>query len=768
MSQQTNEIYEFGPFRLDAAERMLLRDGATISLTPKAFDLLLALIERHGHLVEKEELFKVVWPDTIVEESNLSSNIALIRKALGDGENGLKFIETVPKRGYRFVAEVREVRPAAGDDVAIPEQSVVQPSEGGTLNAHTRKFAVPVIALAAILIAASAFFYFHRKPALTEKDTILLADFENKTGDSVFDGMLKTALALHLGQSPFLNLFADDRVRETLRLMNKSPDEYVTPTIGREICQRQGLKALLTGSIASLGRNYVISLEAINGQTGDVLAREQSEVEDKEQVLRTLGEAADRLREKLGESLSLIQKFDVPLEQATTSSLEALKAFSLGVGPLINGRPFEAIPFFKRAIGFDPNFAHAYSAMGAAYSNSGQRGLAEEATRKAFELGERASERERFLFTERYYAIVTGEISKHIEVLELHKQTYPRDYGVHNELGFRYISIGQDEKAVEELREAIRLNPTSGNMYGNLAVALVRLNRFEEAKAICEQSLAQKRDPAGLRGSLYNIAFVQGRTAAMKQQVDWASARPGEYLHLTWQAGAAAFAGQLQQARELNNRAADLAEKRNLQEIAGNIVSSNAEWAAVLGHCQQSRTDLPRAAALPRIPTSLFRMGMALALCGASVQAQALSDEAVKHYPRHTMVNENSLPLIRAALELQRGNRTQTIQILQPDFRYESVVSFYYQNYLFGQAYLGERKGAEAAREFQKILDHRGLGPFSPLYPLAHLGLARAAVLQGDTAKARQSYQDFLTLWKDADADLPALIEAKKEYEKLK
>ncbi len=662
--------------------------------------------------------------------------------------------------------------PRAEATANIPPATVTEPVQP-VANTTSVQFQIPRsalrigLAVAVLAVLAGSLFYFLRpKPALTDKDTILLADFVNTTGDAVFDGTLKQALAVHLGQSPFLNLFADERVRETLRLMNRSPEERVTPGVGREICQRQGLKALLTGSIASLGRNYVISLEAVNGQTGDVLAREQGEAEGKEQVLRILGEAATRLREKLGESLSSIQKFNVPLQQATTASLEALKAYSLGVEQNNKGKRLEAVSSLKHAIELDSNFAMAYGKLAAAYAGSLQRGLSAEAAQKAFELRERVSEREKFYIMSNYYWLATGEQNKAIEVLELFKQTYPRDMPGNN-LGFLYVTIGQYEKAIEELREALRLDPNSPIGHEALSTAFIRLNRFEEAKAIGEQSLARKLDSVGIHTGLYYYAFIHGDAAAMKQQVDWASARPGEYAHLTWQAGAAAFAGQWQQARDFSTRAAALAEQRNLEEIAGNIVSSNGERAAVLGQCPQSHADLARAAALPRTPPSLFRAGMALALCGAAAQAQTLNDEAVKRYPKDTIVNEINLPLIRAALELQRGNRTQAIQILTAASRYESVSNFY-QNYLRGQAYLGERNGAAAASEFQKILDHRGWSPTSPLYPLAHLGLARATLLQGETMKARKSYQDFFALWKDADADLPVLIEAKKEYANLK
>ncbi len=698
--------------------------------------------------------------DLLIDLRNLS------RKLDVDAE----IIRTVPPE---FLAgkTSSQVRSA----LATASRSAQLTAQASTANASSAQFIVSgikahklaaAVTLAILTVATVAFFVFrNRAPALTEKDTILLTDFTNTTGDAVFDGALKQALAVHLRQSPFLNLFADERVRETLRLMNRSPDERVTPTTGREICQRQGLKATLTGSIASLGRNYVINLEAVNAQTGEVLASEQSEAESKEQVLRKLGEAATRLREKLGESLSSIQKFS--LEQVTTSSLEALKAYSLAAEQNVKGKYFESISSLKHATELDPNFASAYTLLAANYTGTNQPGLAAEAARKAFELRGRVSEREKLLIADQYYSKETGELNKAIEALELCVQAYPRDQDARHNLGYRYSLIGQHEKAIEEYSEALRLNPSLGITRTNLSLSFLRLNRFEEAKAMGEQVIEQKFDSVSIHRYLYHLAFIRGDTAAMQQQVDWASARPDEYDHLNWQAGAAAFAGQSQKARELSSRAAELAQQRNLQEEAGNSVSSNAELAAVLGQCQQSRAEISRAAALPRTTISFFRAGIALALCGNLAQAQALSNEAVKQYPKFTIVNEIYLPLIRAELEIQRGNRTQAIQMLQAVSRYESV-GFYYQNYLRGQAYLGERKGAEAASEFQKILDHRGWSPLSPLYPLAHLGLARAAVLQGDPTKARKSYQDFLALWKDADADLPILIEAKKEYEKLK
>jgi eukaryotic-like serine/threonine-protein kinase len=630
---------------------------------------------------------------------------------------------------------------------------------------HKRVAGLTLITVA-IIAAAAVFFYSRRTVPLTEKDTILLADFVNTTGDAAFDGTLKQALAIQLEQSPFLNIFSDERVRETLRFMNRSPNERVTKDVAREICQRHGLKAYLSGSISNLGSHLVITLEAVNAQTGDTLASQQVEAESKEQVLSTLGKAATKLREKLGESLASIQKYDAPIE-ATTSSLEALKAFSLGNEQNHKLKHAEAILLLKRAIELDPDFARAYDALALDYINLGQRQLAIEAVQKAFELRDRTSEYEKLRIASDYYDLVTGEEEKAIEALELLTRTYPRDYAAHNNLTGDYYDVGRYERGIEEAREAVRLNPTLPSGYNLLAISFRSLNRFDEAKQICEQALAQKLDVTGYHAELYTIAFVQGDAAAMQQQLDWARGKPDEYEALFWQAETAAYLGQLRRARELNQRGVDEQLSRNLKENAAETISANAVRAAVTGNCQQGREGIAHASALPHTPVSFSRIGMVLALCSEISQAQSLADEYAKQYPKHTLVNAVWLPAIRAAIEIRRNNPAQAIQFLQSATRYDRT-GVYWAQYLRGQAYLAQHAGAEAAAEFQKILDRRGLAPTSVLYPLAHLGLARAAALKGDVAGSRKAYQDFFALWKDADTDIPILIEAKKEYEKVK
>jgi serine/threonine protein kinase/tetratricopeptide (TPR) repeat protein len=631
-----------------------------------------------------------------------------------------------------------------------------------------KKGAILIAALATVAIAASLLYLHFRSPrVLTERDTILLTDFVNTTGDPVFDGTLKQALAVQLGQSPFLNIFSEDRVREALKFMGRSPDERVTRDVGREICQRQGLKAMLVGSIANLGNQYVITLEAINAQTGDAIAREQAETENKEQVLHALGAAVMKLREKLGESLQSIQKFDAPIEQGTTSSLEAFKAFSLGVEQQLKGKYNEAIPFLKHATDLDPNFALAYGRLASMYYNTKQYDLTAEASQKAFELIVRVSERERLYISAGYYDNVTGELEKYLETLELWKHTYPRDASPHNNLAVKYVELGRFEKALEAAPEAIRLNPGSASGYSLSATAFVGLNRFDEAKEIIGQAQAQKLETTPMRRTLYRIAFVQGDATTMQQQIEWLKGKPDDYLAQGWQSETAAFSGQLRKAKELSNHAFELAERRDLKEVAAQIAVGGATRDALFGDCTQVKQQISKALGISQRPLTMVNAGNALANCGEFSQTQNIIAELTRRYPKDTVLNKILLPLVQARIELQRGNPAQAIQSLETTRPYEGYALFQIA-YLRGQAYLHQQKGADAASELQKILDHRGSQPTSPMYPLAQLGLARAAALSGETAKARKAYQDFFALWKDADQDLIILQEAKREYEKLK
>ena len=624
------------------------------------------------------------------------------------------------------------------------------------------------IMLAGLAIAVSAAIFVLRRPApaLTDKDTILLSDSVNTTGDAVFDGTMKQALAVQLGQSPFLSIFGDDRVRDALRFMGRSPDERITREIGREICQRQGLKALLLSSISGLGSHYVITLEAVNAQSGETIAREQAEADNKEQVLKKLGEAATKLREKLGESLASIQRFDAPIDQVTTSSLEALKAWSMGEEHARAGKPPEAIAFYKRALELDPNFAAAYLGLDDAYFNMRQLELAAGAAEKAFALRDRVSERERFKISSSYYFDVTGELDKASEVFELWKRTYPRDGSPPNDLSVLYRYLGQYDKAAGEAQEAIRRDGKDWANYVNLARAFFGLNRLEETKTTIIDAMARKFDGFGYHTVLYSLGFLEGNQEAMQQQIEWARGNSREAQMRAMQAGTAAYNGQRRAARELYDRATQLS--RDLEENAAQIMIDKLKMEVSFGDCRQVKEEVSKALAVARVRTTLPGAAIALAQCGETAQAQSIIEELTKKYPKDTRLGI-SLPVARAFIEINRNKPSQAEQVLEPANKYElGQGTQLLPAYTRGVAYLRQQAGPQAMAEFQKVIDHRYIVLNSQVYPLAYVGLARAAVLAGDSAKARKAYQDFFALWKDADPDIPILIEARKEYDKLK
>jgi tetratricopeptide (TPR) repeat protein len=547
--------------------------------------------------------------------------------------------------------------------------------------------------------------------------------------------------------------------------MGRSADERVTKEVAREICQRQGLKAFLAGSITNLGTSYVITLEAVNGQSGEEIAREQVEAESKEQVLKALTQGASKLRQKLGESLSSIQKFDAPLE-LTTSSLEALKAYSLGYEQSSRGRFLEATPFYKRAVELDPNFAYAYASLAVQHANTNQPKLSAGYAEKAFALRDRVSELEKLRISNFYYAFVTGEMDKQIEVLELYKSTYPRDARAPNNLSDTYFRTGQFDKSATEALEAVRLNPNGVVGYINLGQAFISLSRFADAREVVDQAVHQNLDSTLFHSLLYQVAFVAGDATAMQQQLDWTRGKPDEYVGFDWQTHAAAFAGQWRRSQDFSLRAIESANRGDAKEVAAQYVVEAGLRGAVFGECSQMKA-VTQLSGPQRNTVSLTRGAIALALCGEAGQAQSMIDELTREHPKDTLINSLWVPLARAAIQINRNNPAEAVQLLEPAKRYEAATEFWPQ-YLRGLAYLKLKSGNEAAAEFQKILDNRGQAALSALYPLAHLGLARAAALTGDLSKSRKGYQDFLALWKDGDSDLPVLQEAKQEYGKLK
>ena len=642
-----------------------------------------------------------------------------------------------------------------------------------------RKRRISWIAGAAAAVVAAmlaSYFLFHHPARLSEKDTIILSDFDNKTGDPVFDDTLKTALTVSLRQSPFLNVLGDDKVAATLRLMARPTNTPLTSDVTRELCQRAGSKAYIAGSIASLGSQYVLGLKAVNCQSGDTLAQEQATAAAKEKVLDALGEAASKVRGELGESLAMVQKFDVPLAEATTSSLEALKAYNLGQKAEQKEGATAAIRFYKEATELDPSFAMAFVGLGVSYDNLGESGLGSQNMQRAYQLRSRLSERERFHIAAFYYADVSGDLEKANQTYELWAQTYSRDFVPRANLGNNYTNLGQFDKAVAVTLEALRLNPDNSVAYGNLMVDYAYLNRFDEANATYHQAIAHRVEDPYLSCLQYGVAFLRGDAAEMQRQAAFTIGKRGtEDILFSFQSDTEAFSGRLRKARGLSRGAVESAKHADENETAAVWQMNAALREAEFGNAGQARVET--ASALSLAPTRYVQILAALAQArtGNAAYARKVADEFENQNSSDTTLVGYWLPSIRAATEINRHDPAKAIDILQAATPYEfgtpvpqsQFGGYLYPAYLRGQAYLLLHKGGEAAIEFQKFLDHRGLLANCPLGALAHLQLGRAYTMAGDTTKAKAAYKDFLALWKDADPDIPILKEAKAEYAKL-
>jgi eukaryotic-like serine/threonine-protein kinase len=627
------------------------------------------------------------------------------------------------------------------------------------------KILVPAGALLIATIASAIYFRSTRAVAITEKDSILLADFVNTTGDNVFDGTLKKALAVDLQQSPFLNVVSDEKARQTLTLMGKSPEERITPAIGREIAQRTGVKALLVGSIAGLGTQYIVTLDAVNAANSDTLAEVQAQADSKEHVLKALDQATTQLREKLGESLASIKRFDKPLEEATTSSLDALKAFSLGDEKHGAGNDLGAIPFYKQAIELDPNFASAYARIGTVYLNYGQLDLSEQYRKKAFELKDRASERERLYITAHYYAD-SGQLEKGNAAYELYKQTYPREVTPYVNLSVTQLQLGQFDKALENAKAAIKADPNESRGYLNSASAYLGLNRVEEAKAVVNEGLRLHPEFTGLHDMLAAIALAQGDLAAMEREEALGKTQPD----LEWSAfyrhgDIAASHGQIHQAEDFYDKARQISQRVQIKSAEGGAVSERAWVQLLAGKRKEAIASANESLAIFQDYNQKVQVGGILALAGDHNKALGLASEVAKARPDDVLMQSMFIPEVRAAAALDGGDAAKAIEFMKPAAAYDKGNTG--ALYLRGLAYLKNKQGAEAVQEFGKILALHNSAASDPLMSFAHLGLARAYALQGDSAKSRTAYQDFFALWKDADADLPVLKEAKAEYAKL-
>jgi serine/threonine protein kinase/tetratricopeptide (TPR) repeat protein len=659
----------------------------------------------------------------------------------------------------------RQVRPEPSAQAAVAEQPSRTRSIQWTI-------VVPAVLLLVALVAGGFYWRSRKSVKLTEKDTIVLADFANTTGDPVFDDSLRQALAAQLGQSPFLNILSDGKVRATLQLMGRSPDQRVTQSMAQEICQRDGGKAVLAGSIAQVGSTYNVILNAVNCSSGDTFASSSARSDSKDHVLDTLGKVGSEIRGKLGESLSSIEKFNVPIEAATTSSLEALKAYSLGQQTNYGRGDAESISFFKQAITLDPNFAVAYTKLGVIYNNLGQAGLGIENIKKAYELRDRTSEREKLYITAHYFNEVTGELDKALENYLLWEREFPKDFIPYLNAGSIYATLGQYEKGISETRLSQQVEPNDVIVYSNLAGSYLNVNRLDEAKSIFDQALAIKLDDPSLRSGMYSLAFLQNDPAGMQKQVEWSTGKPGaEDQILSQDSDTKAYFGHLTKARELSRRAVESASHNGAKETAAIWQGNAALREAEFGDSGPARQDAQAALDLASTRDVEILAAMTFARIGDAPRALALADKLNKDFPVSTMQQFYWQPTIRAQIELSRNNSDKVIALLQTTAPYElggpSPIASLYPVFVRGQAFLRERQGAQAATEFRKLIDHRGIVQNLPLGALSQLNLGRAYVLQGDTAKARAAYQDFFALWKDADPDIPILKEAKAEYAKL-
>ena len=657
-------------------------------------------------------------------------------------------------------------RPSSAADMAA--ELAVNPATTAASAGRFWMMAAAIASLVAIVAVVSPFLT-RSGGRLTEQDTIVLADFMNTTGEPVFDGALKVALAVALEQSPFIKVFPDDRVREALRLMNRPIDQPLVRSVARELAQREQLKALLAGSIASLGRNYVIAIEAVNAESGDVMAREQVEVAEKEQVLASLGRAAARLREKLGESLASIQRFDVPLPRATTSSLEALHSYALALDQDRLVARAGAVPHLKRAIELDPDFALAHALLSGFYANTGRSTLAPEFSRRAFELRDRVSERERFFISWRYYHDATLDWDKAFELARTWTATYPREAFAFNSLGASYNARGQFEQAIQALETASRLDPSFVAPLESLGPTFIALNRRADVREIVRRVGSLQPDLLSLRRFTYLVAFIEGDAPTMARELESARRLPDGVAASDWEARTAAFAGRVQIAHDRFRRAVEAATLAQLAETAAQWSASEGEMHAAVGQCAYTRRETAAALVLSRDNTTLERSGRALALCGARDEAAKLSDELALRFPSATLTERIQRPVIAAALAIQGGDAARGLALLEPVAPYDHARSAdFWPAYLRGLAHLAGGNGAEAGTQFEAILNHRGEVPDSILYPLSNLGAARAAALAGDSAKARHAYVTFLALWRDADQNLAPLQAARTELAQLR
>lgn len=769
-TRQASKI-RFGVFELDLRSGELHKGRTRVKLQDQPLRVLIALLNKPGEVVTREELQQELWPsDTFLDfEHGLRVAVNKLRQALNDDPENPRFVETLPRRGYRFICLVSSPFPPAAP---VPESdshdsSPVNSSPAASSFLQSRLTQV-FLALVILAISTAAFWLYERVPKLTDRDRIVLADFNNNTGDPVFDGTLRQGLAAELEQSPFLSLVSDRQIRQTLQMMKLQPDTKLTPGISQEICQRINSAVVLEGSIAQIGAEYTLILRAEACLNGESITSTKAQAQDKTHVLEALGKASHEMRKKLGESLATVEKFNTPLEQATTSSLEALRAYDLGYKTGDRGDFVAAIPWFQKAVSLDPSFAMAYCLLGMMQQNLGQEAFTR-TLKEAYDLRSTVTERERLYIEFEYYAATdSGDLENAQRAGALWAQTYPRDCASRGELGFLYQAIEQPRRALEAFREAHRLCPDDSLIDTGLIRTYTHLDRLGEALSIADAALVKNSDSLVVREALYELAFLRKDTATMQEQVAFSSDKLGLEDRLLFSEGnSAAYFGRMRKSRELSQQAIASAQRANEYERAAADAAVAAEREALVGNKKEARQQLLAALRLPGAGEgTAFLVPLVFAELGDLAAMEPLADKYRKANPRDPYVQSIQLPSLTAWIALSRNEPAKAIAALQPT-PYESRFLLSPNAYQRGLAYLANHQGKEAATEFQSILDHPGLVGNSPVGALAHLQMARACALQEDIAKARSAYQDFLTIWKDADPDTPILKQAKAEYAKL-
>jgi eukaryotic-like serine/threonine-protein kinase len=812
----------FGPYHLDSAGRELSKNGLRLKISGQPLQVLGLLLERPGTAVTRKEFFDQLWPsDTFVDfDHSLNTAIKRLRRALEDDPEHPTYIETIPKYGYRFIGVVDQCNTAVdaigsvepgtqrelrvGDarpgletrahsptlelkaDGSTPTRNPLNlpdrvPSPTSQMLEKTSGFFsqmpfkhwmwVTVGGFFAFLAVAAGFIAMRSRadqPALTQKDSVLLADFQNSTGEPVFDSTLGNALAIELGQSPFLDIVSRDRNREILRLMGHSPDQPILPSLAREVCQRAGAQTVIDGSVTRLGNNYVVALQAQNCRDGRTFAHEQIAVESREDVLRVLGQISARLRQILGESVASVHAFDIPLEQVTTVSLEALKAYSIGVDQLTRGEESKAILLFEHAAELDPGFAMAYTQLGIEYNNLGESKKASAYLRKAYALRDHLSEREKLFLTVRYDMVVVGDTDKATQTAEMWTQIYPRDWRPFNTLSARYQVSGEYEKAAVAAEEALRLQPDHYLPYANLARSYLALGRFNDARRVAESAQTRHRDSLDTHEVLFDLAFLKGDHEGMQRELQWGTSSSRSNDMLSTEAFAEAASGHLKSALSIFRRSWEADHRLGDNDDEAYSMAGAAVFQADVGKIPEARLLAEEALKHGQGIDAEETAAQALALSGGERRARLIASDLHQRFPLHTVLNSASLPAILGSIDVRTGNPEHALDILQSAVPYDYCE---FANlapvYIRAKALLKLGKGHEAVAEFQKIVDHPGIDVTSPRHVLARLGIARALALSGERLAARKAYEQFFELWLDADEEIPELRNAKLEYAKL-